>query len=123
MGKFLILIMSMIMFSASAENAIHGDTSMDKQGNVTVWSEGAQAWLDVESFWMEYVTSNGGLTWDRSSEYPEYSKVKERDTFIVELSQGPCLMEFFHERWRRANDVVRWNEKLNEVAGCPYVFD
>ena len=42
---------------------------------------------------------------------------------MVELAQGPCLMEFFHSRWRRANDVRRWDESHNEFGGCPYVFD
>lgn len=63
---------------------------------------------NVELFWQRYIVSKGGLTWGRSSEYPDYDKVKEGDTFMVELKQGPCLMEFFHGRWRRANDVWRW---------------
>ena len=36
----------------------------------------------------------------------------------VEVEQGPCLLEFFQSRWRRANDVRRWDEAMNEVAGC-----
>ena len=87
--------------------------------NIVEWQSGA----DVETFWLDYANSRGGLTWGKSSEYPEYEKVKEGDTFIVEVAQGPCLMEFFHERWRRANDVRRWDESMNEYGGCPYVFD
>ena len=30
---------------------------------------------------------------------------------------------FFHSRWRRANDVRRWNPQFNEVLGCSVVFD
>ncbi|MCV6623164.1 MAG: hypothetical protein OIF51_15595 [Cellvibrionaceae bacterium] len=78
---------------------------------------------NVELFWQRYIASKGGLTWERSSEYPDYDKVKEGDTFMVELKQGPCLMEFFHGRWRRANDVWRWGESMNEYAACPFVFD
>ncbi|MCX7552272.1 hypothetical protein OS175_00150 [Marinicella sp. S1101] len=78
---------------------------------------------DVEVFWMAYTQSKGGLTWGRSAQYPEYNLVKEGDTFMVELSQGPCLMEFFHSRWRRANDVRRWDDSINEYGGCPFVFD
>lgn len=78
---------------------------------------------NVELFWQRYIASKGGLTWGRSSEYPDYDKVKEGDTFMVELKQGSCLMEFFHGRWRRANDVWRWGEAMNEYAACPYVFD
>jgi len=32
-------------------------------------------------------------------------------------------MEFIHERWRRANDVRRWDDAFNDYAGCPHVFD
>lgn len=31
-------------------------------------------------------------------------------------------MEFFHNRWRRANDVRRWDPLFNEHGGCPDVF-
>ena len=82
-----------------------------------------QAGNDVEAFLMDYANANGGLTWGRSASYPEYEKVKEGDTLLIELAQGPCLMEFFHSRWRRANDVRRWNPSVNEYGGCPYVFD
>ncbi|MBB6522454.1 hypothetical protein [Pseudoteredinibacter isoporae] len=78
---------------------------------------------NVEQFWDRYIDSRGGLSWERSTDYPEYDKVKEGDTFMVELEQGPCLMEFFHSRWRRANDVWRWGEDMNNYGGCPYVFD
>lgn len=78
---------------------------------------------DIEAFWVAYAESKGGLTWARAAEYPEYNLVKEGDTFVVELKQGPCLMEFFHNRWRRANDVRRWDDSINDYGGCPYVFD
>lgn len=78
---------------------------------------------NVEKFWERYIASRGGLSWERSATYPEYDKVKEGDTFMVVLEQGPCLMEFFHNRWRRANDVWRWGEDMNNYGGCPYVFD
>lgn len=86
---------------------------------VVVW----QPDTDIETFWADYANSKGGLTWGKSSQYPEYSQVKEGDTFLVELQQGNCLMEFFHNRWRRANDVRRWHPSVNEYGGCPYVFD
>lgn len=78
---------------------------------------------NVEMFWQRYIAFKGGLTWGRSSEYPDYDKLREGDIFMVEMKQGPCLMEFFHGRWRRANDVWRWGEAMNEYAACPYVFD
>ncbi len=83
------------------------------------WQQGT----DIEAFWDRYASSNGGLTWGKTDTYPEYEKVKEGDTILIELEQGPCLMEFFHSRWRRANDVRRWDESVNAYGGCPYVFD
>jgi hypothetical protein len=32
-------------------------------------------------------------------------------------------MALFHSRWRRANDVRRWDPKFNDYAGCPEVFE
>jgi len=78
---------------------------------------------DVEALWAEYAKTRGGLTWGSSTEYPEYAQVKEGDTLLMRLEQGPGLMEFFHSRWRRANDVRRWHDSVNEYGGCPYVFD
>lgn len=101
--------------------AQHGDVR--EEPNLQAWDEPGKAWLGMEAFWQAYTQRNGGLTWERSAEYPEYSKVKEHDTFLVQLPQGVCLMEFFHTRWRRANDVRRWNPAFNEYGGCPYVFD
>ena len=66
---------------------------------------------------------NSGKHWGRSATYPPYNDVNERDTLLVELEQGSCLMYFWHSRWRRAQDVWRWDEQQNAVLGCPYVFD
>ncbi len=82
-----------------------------------------QADADIETFWLKYAESKGGLTWGQSTIYPEYNQVNEGDTFMVELDQGLCLMEFFHNRWRRANDVRRWDDSHNAHGGCPFVFN
>ncbi|MCG8669017.1 MAG: hypothetical protein MI867_06355 [Pseudomonadales bacterium] len=89
------------------------------KSETVVWNPG----VDVEAFWQDYAKTKGGLTWGKSSSYPEYEKVKEGDTLLIQLEQGPCLMEFFHSRWRRANDVRRWDPSINEYGGCPYVFE
>ena len=73
--------------------------------------------------WSSYARSNEGKFWGRGTEYPPYAQVNEHDTFLIELDQGPCLMYFFHSRWRRAQDVRRWDPTFNEILGCPYVFD
>jgi hypothetical protein len=83
------------------------------------WQKG----MDIGEFWQTYIDSKKGLTWEQSTQYPEYDRVREGDLFMVELEQGICLMEFFHGRWRRANDVWRWDESFNEYSACPYVFE
>ncbi len=90
---------------------------------VEVWSKELNKWVSPIEFWRTFAALNGGLTWGERDTYPEYSKVKERDLMIIKLDSGSCLMEFFHSRWRRANDVRRWDTKFNDVSGCPRVFD
>ncbi|MEM8768918.1 MAG: hypothetical protein AAGE43_15840 [Pseudomonadota bacterium] len=89
-----------------------------------VWDERAGAWVDPESFWLSYAEANEqGRFWGRTDIYPAYAEVREHDTLLIEGEQGACLMYFFHRRWRRAQDVRRWDPAFNELAGCPYVFD
>lgn len=87
------------------------------------WDAINEQWLSPEVFWVRYAEREGGLTWGRTSVYPPYADVKEFDTLIIEMESGPCLMEFFHSRWRRANDVRRWDKAFNDYGGCPDVFD
>ena len=88
-----------------------------------VWSESSAKWIGPEQFWLDYVTQSGNKHWGRASEYPSYSEVNEHDTVLIEVDEGPCLMYFFHKRWRRAQDVRRWDPAFNELLGCPRVFD
>ena len=75
------------------------------------------------AFWLAYAARGGGPTWGRGVDYPDYEKVREGDTFMVEIDGQPCLMEFFHQRWRRANDVRRWDVAFDGFGACPRVFD
>lgn len=88
-----------------------------------VWDARNEQWVQPDIFWQRYADRRGGVTWGRGRTYPPYADVKENDTFLVELDTGTCLMEFFHRRWRRANDVRRWGEAFNAYGGCPHVFD
>ncbi|WP_206064560.1 hypothetical protein [Neptunomonas sp. XY-337] len=115
MRQVLMVLTLLVSMQAYAQGQ-HGATD---KAEPLVWQSGG----DVEMFWEAYTASKGGITWGRSDQYPEYSHVKEGDTFLVEVKQGVCLMEFFHSRWRRANDVRRWSEDMNRYGGCPYVFD
>ena len=119
-GLTVLLLSFSALLPVHAEE--HGEMRVSGQ-NTEIWDQTLMQWVDVERFWLNYAESKGGLTWGRGSEYPEYSQVSEFDLFLVELEQGSCLMEFFHSRWRRANDVRRWNDQLNHYGGCPHVFD
>ncbi len=99
-----------------------GQLATSDAGELVAWDGGQSRWVDPVTFWESYAGRRGGVTWGRGSEYPPYERVSELDTFLVELEEGPCLMEFFHRRWRRANDVRRWDESFNDYGGCPYVF-
>lgn len=118
----LLLTAVLACMSGTASAATNGEVRQNASGAPEVWHAASQAWVGVEIFWERFAVAEGGLTWGRSSTYPPFEKVKEHDLFLVELEQGPCLMEFFHNRWRRANDVRRWDDKMNAVAGCANVF-
>ena len=119
-----------IIFALTISNAIgqseeltDGEVRTVANGGFEAWDLQNTEWVDLETFWIRYTDRRGGLTWGRRSDYPPYEQVNELDTMIVETKSGPCLMEFFHTRWRRANDVRRWDAAFNEYAGCPDVFD
>ena len=114
MNKFLMG--SLLVFISALAGCT---TSTSTTEEAIVWTPN----VNTEKFWQQYTDAKGGQTWPSASEYPEYDRVKEGDTFLIQLEQGPCLMEFFHNRWRRANDVRRWNPSVNEYGGCPFVFE
>ncbi len=92
-------------------------------GQARAYDAPGDEWVGLETFWLRYAERRGGLTFGRRSDYPPYAGVNELDTLLIELDSGPCLMEFFHRRWRRANDVRRWDPAFNRYGGCPHVFD
>ncbi len=119
---FYLGLLSMVAVSAPEE--LHdGQIKREADGRLVAWDEQKKTWLGVEAFWRSYADRRGGLTWGQRKDYPPYEQVKEFDTLIIELKQGPCLMEFFHARWRRGNDVRRWHQLFNEYGSCPHVFD
>lgn len=100
----------------------HGEVVF-KNGQQLAWDEQSKIFIDLETFWRVYAKRNGGLTWGESKTYPPYNDVKEFDLFMVKIGNEICLMEFFHERWRRANDVRRWDDEFNNFSACSKVFD
>lgn len=123
---FIVIFFTLPTFAqdtTSATQLADGVVKKVGQDKLQAWDATANNWVTLEQFWLNFAKREGGLTWGRSATYPEYDKVNEFDTFMVETAKGPCLMQFFHSRWRRANDVQRWDEAFNEYKGCPYVFD
>ena len=115
-----IITLSLLVFTILASSlSLSQDEQLSSNTQAPTWKPGA----DIELFWQQYTESKGGITWPQSATYPDYEKVSEGDTFLVHLTQGTCLMEFFHSRWRRANVVRRWDESINSYGGCPFVFD
>lgn len=92
-------------------------------GRFEVFDAQAGQWRAPEAFWLAWAERRGGLTHGRGAVYPPYATVREFDTFLVEVGGETCLMEFFHTRWRRANDVRRWNAEFNRFGACGRVFD
>lgn len=119
MKQRLTLLCAFLLLPLFAWSADSGEASSASSGQRIVWTDG----MDVELFWQAYAESNGGLTWGASTAYPKYEEVKEGDTLLIKVEQGPCLMEFYHSRWRRANDVRRWADSMNGYGGCENVFD
>lgn len=121
---FILLVFVGVSGTSYAQSSALNNGQLKKQGDGYVaWLESTQSWVKPKAFWLAYAKENGGLTWGQRQDYPPYEQVKELDKMIIQVKSGDCLMEFFHERWRRANDVRRWDQKFNEVGGCPNVFD
>lgn len=124
-----VLMSGFFMISTASATAIttgagdyHGQIII-QSGEAVAWYKPTEQWLSIDDFWKNWTDSRGGMTWGRSEMYPPYDQVKEQDTFLVEINGGTCLMEFWHSRWRRANDVRRWDDGFNDYSACPHVFD
>lgn len=86
------------------------------------WSSNSNQWLALDDFWKEYAEASSGKYWGERGDYPRYADVNEHDTVLITGEEGSCLMYFFHTRWRRAQDVRRWDPAQNDALGCPFVF-
>lgn len=120
--KSIFKLLSLAFLFTFAYSIEHGEV-VSKNGVSLAWDKNENKFVSLEQFFRNYAQSKGGITWGESENYPPYHKVKELDLFMVKIDNKICLMEFFHERWRRANDVRRWDEKFNEFSACPIVFD
>lgn len=116
----LLVLLPLCFYTAAQQNR---DGQFKNSDSDLVWSEANKKWVSPEQFWNDYADQRGGITWGTNDTYPPYDQVKEFDTFMVKLGGQVCLMEFFHSRWRRANDVRRWDQRFSDYGACPNVFD
>ncbi len=123
--KARLLCVLVVLFAVTAHADHPADASNGQvytNGDFSeAWDANTRQWVSLERFWANY-SDRRGLKWGRSSDYPPYADVSEHDLLLLELDSGVCLMEFFHSRWRRAQDVRRWSDAFNEYGGCPDVF-
>ena len=119
---FALFLLSGIAVAADEAGTRDGQLR-EHAGSWQAWDLQQGQWLGVVDFWRAYADRRGGITWGENTNYPPYEQVNELDTFLVQLPAGPCLMEFWHARWRIANDVRRWDTRFNDLLGCPQVFD
>ncbi len=100
-----------------------GDVRVLQDGAFLAWNAQTDEWQTPVAFWRSIQARGRGKNWGEGQRYPTYRDVSEHDSFLVHTVNGPCLMYFFHTRWRRANDVWRWGDEFNRYGGCPTVFD
>ncbi len=116
--------LALAALASSAAAAPPADGTVREVGeSLEAYDAATAAWLAPEAFWDAFARRAGGRDWGVGIAYPPYAEVGEFDTFRVEIAGQTCLMQFFHSRWRRANDVQRWDDRFNEYAACPRVFD
>lgn len=123
MKIYIALFLYLLITSAQAEERHHGFIEQSVKGKPQVWDITISEWRTPEIFWKSFAKSNKANFWGQADTYPNYNDTNEFDTVIIQLKEGDCLMQFFHSRWRRANDVQRWDDVFNDYSGCPFVFD
>ncbi|MEM1402594.1 MAG: hypothetical protein AAGG55_04635 [Pseudomonadota bacterium] len=119
----LVLLSTSVVHAQPPRDASNGEIFLRENGEVLAYRDSSESWVPLEEFWVSYARNSEGRFWGKTADYPVYSKVAEHDTLLEVRDEGVCLMYFFHTRWRRAQDVRRWDPMQNEVLGCPHVFD
>lgn len=123
MKLFMVLFLYLVATGSQAQTPEHGTVKENTESNLQIWNSENSEWTNIDSFWLDFANSNDAKFWGQTDTYPNYDDVKEFDTVLIQIKEGNCLMQFFHSRWRRANDVQRWDDAFNEYAGCPSVFE
>lgn len=119
----MCLLFAGAVFAQSEPGDRDGQVMTQADDSFVAWDANRREWLSPENFWRSFASRERGHRWPEGKTFPPYRDVAEHDTFLVVGDRGACLMIFFHQRWRRGNDVWRWGNEFNEYGGCPYVFD
>ncbi|QFU74374.1 hypothetical protein EY643_01190 [Halioglobus maricola] len=117
-GFAVLLALSNFDVAAQTHGQVKGAATTPE-----AWNAMEGQWQPVEAWWLAYASTSEGHFWGKRADYPPYEEVGEHDTLLIVAQDGPCLMYFFHNRWRRAQDVRRWDPVFNQILGCPTVFD
>ena len=112
-----------LLVSIQSAAATNGEVRQSVGLGMQAWHSQSEQWLTLEAFWDDYANKHQHKHWPSSVTYPKYEELNEGDTFLVQLKDSSCLMEFYHSRWRRANDVRRWDNAFNAYGACPFVFE
>lgn len=126
--KLLFCLLLVLVTSACSTSQLppgnrDGQVHVISKTQFVAWDDENHEWLSPEQFWRQFSERRRGKIWPADTKFPPYSQVNEHDTLLLNLDSGPCLMYFFHTRWRRANDVWRWGDEFNRYGGCHKVFD
>ena len=119
----IVLALSFCVSDADAQRGgfRHGQTHQSERHGFVVWDNRVKRWVSPRRFWNNYAKRKGDRYWGQRRFYPSSRFVKEHDLITINTSNGSCLMEYYHGRWRRANDVWRWNRRFNQYSGCSNV--
>ncbi len=118
----IVASLSLAFIDPALASTAHGSVR-DAGGSFEAYDSHTNRWLAPDDFWRTQVERGRARHWGEGERYPPYADVAEHDTFLVVHDGKTCLMEFFHRRWRRANDVWRWDDRFNSYGACAVVFD
>lgn len=99
MKIIIILLLCLFITDIQAEEHENSFVNKSASGKLQVWNPDNTECNDIE------FKKNGAKSWGSKDSYPNYDEVNEFDTLVIQLKQGSYLMQFYHSRWRRANDV------------------
>ena len=93
---FTAIGFTVILALTSSEVAAqtHGQV-MSADTDLEAWNAMGGQWQPVEAWWLAYAS----------------------------VSEGRASCIFSHNRWRRAQDVRRWDPVFNQILVCPTVCD